>query len=75
MREPNFVRAAREQLRQRVRCVRPGDALYATPESVGDTIRGHVVEVDDLVIAVQTAESGIVWVHGSDCPDLMAALT
>jgi hypothetical protein len=60
----------REQLRRRVREVSLGQCFVARPRSAQMAITGQVVEVNDLAIALETLDVGVVWVHAEDCPAL-----
>jgi hypothetical protein len=46
--------------------------VYSAPASTAAPIRGRVVEVSNLALAIKTETDQIVWVHGEDCPDLIA---
>lgn len=62
--------ANRAELRDAVRKVPVGELVYAAPASVNEPIVGAVVDIDGVLLALETDENGVVWVHGADCPDL-----
>ncbi len=63
----------RARLRHAVRSLAVGDVVYAAPASVNKPILGPVVDTNDVALAIDTDDDGIVWVHGADCPDLARA--
>jgi hypothetical protein len=62
---------ARRALSAAVSKLALGERVYARPESTKHGLHGELVEVDRLVLALRTREHGVVWVHGSDCPDVV----
>jgi hypothetical protein len=62
---------ATAELRAAVRSIPVGELVYAAPASVNEPIVGAVVDVDGVLLALDTDENGVVWVHGADCPDLV----
>ena len=60
-------------LRDAVRRVTVGALVYAAPASVAEPIVGAVVDIDGVLLALDTDDNGVVWVHGADCPDLTRA--
>jgi hypothetical protein len=70
--DPSSRAHDRERLRQLLRTVLCGQYVYSAPASTAAPIRGRVVEVSNLALAIKTETDQIVWVHGEDCPDLIA---
>ena len=62
---------ASADLRDAVRRLPVGSLVYAAPASVNEPIIGAVVDIDGVLLALDTDENGVVWVHGADCPDLV----